>query len=307
MASTSPALMLDGSLGAIEIGVIIAIFLYGIQTLQTFNYHSDFPKDSRLLKTTVAVVWLLELGHTTCICHALYFMTIKFYGHPEHIGSPPISLILTDLFTPIISIIVQTFFALRVRVVSKRWPIPILCFVLNFVRFVANIGFVVKLLQHPEFSYAVTTLHWLVTLANSIAPAVDIIIAGSLCYFLWQVRDSEFHHTKRMVDTIILWTLETTLATSLAGLMTLILFLTRDDLAWFVFYTIQAKVFSNSLLASLNGRKRLRTHQQPTNIPSSHFIGLESTAPARDPELVIRMQRMTTTDRDIIKDAVSAI
>ncbi|KAJ7115662.1 hypothetical protein C8R44DRAFT_793135 [Mycena epipterygia] len=37
MMSNLPSL--DGTLGNLEIGLVLATFLYGIQTLQTFNYY----------------------------------------------------------------------------------------------------------------------------------------------------------------------------------------------------------------------------------------------------------------------------
>ncbi|KAJ7094380.1 hypothetical protein C8R44DRAFT_384962 [Mycena epipterygia] len=277
-SDSTPAL--DGTLGAVEIGVVLATFLYGIQTLQTFNYYRDFPNDTRILKTMVTAVWLLELGHTICTCHALYSVTVTFYGQPQHIADPPLSLILTTLFSPVIVIIVQTFFAIRVGVLSARWLIPGLCCILNFVRLAANLGLVVELVKHSSFSFAVEKLHWLVLITTSIGPSVDLILAASLCYCLWRVRDLQ--QTRRIVDTIILWTIETTVITSLAGAMMLILFLARQDLSWFVFFLVQAKVFSNSLLASLNGRKRFRSpaHAPHTNIGSVQFI--DSSTPTRN-------------------------
>lgn len=47
---------LDGSIGAIEIGAALGAFLFGIETLQTFNYYRNFPKDSNLLKGTVSLL-----------------------------------------------------------------------------------------------------------------------------------------------------------------------------------------------------------------------------------------------------------
>jgi hypothetical protein len=45
---------LNGNLGALEIGIVLGVFLFGIETLQTFNYYKRFPKDSNLLKATVS-------------------------------------------------------------------------------------------------------------------------------------------------------------------------------------------------------------------------------------------------------------
>jgi hypothetical protein len=45
---------LNGNLGALEIGSVLGVFLFGIETLQTFNYYRRSPKDSNLLKPAVS-------------------------------------------------------------------------------------------------------------------------------------------------------------------------------------------------------------------------------------------------------------
>ncbi|KAJ7760341.1 hypothetical protein B0H16DRAFT_1688673 [Mycena metata] len=50
--------------------------------------------------------------------------------------------------------------------------------------------------------------------ASSVGPAVDGLIAVSMCFCLWRLRRSGVKRTQRMVDTLIVWTVETTLITS---------------------------------------------------------------------------------------------
>ncbi|KAJ7760342.1 hypothetical protein B0H16DRAFT_1532009 [Mycena metata] len=57
MSDTFQFPALDGTLGAMEIGAILGAFLFGIETLQTFNYYRQFREDSKILKATVAVIW----------------------------------------------------------------------------------------------------------------------------------------------------------------------------------------------------------------------------------------------------------
>ncbi|KAJ7908993.1 hypothetical protein B0H13DRAFT_2330844 [Mycena leptocephala] len=112
-----------------------------------------------------------------------------------------------------------------------------------------------------------------------------------------------------MVDTIILWTVETTLLTTISGALQLILFLTRrHDLSWLVFFLIQAKLFSNSMLASLNGRTQFRqtagtsrvvafdsTAQQHSVRDFTYSCFLTKTLTGRIPNVVIRMHQMSET------------
>ncbi|KAJ6595807.1 hypothetical protein DFH09DRAFT_1305586 [Mycena vulgaris] len=225
-----PSLDLNGSLGAIEIGVVLGVFLFGIVTLQTFNYYRDFPKDSRLLKASVGLVWFLELGHTISALHALYCQTVTFYGHPNHISSPPPSEEMTILFAALIYTVVQLFFANRVRKLSGRWYIMALACVLGLLRFVGHISIVALLLEHSNVPILLQW-RWLVSASLSLDLVVDILIliTASLSYCLWTLRLCDSKRTRTMVDTLILWAIESTLITSTASVIQIILFMTRTD------------------------------------------------------------------------------
>ncbi|KAJ6595541.1 hypothetical protein DFH09DRAFT_1357495 [Mycena vulgaris] len=252
----------DDSLGAIQIGGICSTFLFGIGTLQTFYYFRQFPKDSALLKGTVALIWVLELGHTVACWHALYSMTVTFYCQPQYLAHPPHSLQVTILFSAPINAIVQIFFANRVRVLSGRWLIPTICWLIILLRAACTFALFWIILNIASLSALKAKWEWLVATGLCLGVAVDGIVAISMCYCLWNARESRFEHTKRMVDTLILWSIETGMVTSGTSIVMLILFLARNDFSWFPFYLILAKLFSNSLLAALNGRQRFRSHPE---------------------------------------------
>ncbi|KAJ6523883.1 hypothetical protein DFH09DRAFT_1329747 [Mycena vulgaris] len=111
-ASITSGPALDSTLGAMEIGTAVATFLSGILTLQTLNYYGEFPKDSILLRSTIAIIWLFEFGHTICSSHAIYWMTVTTYDRPPNsfIPEPPQSLIVTLFFAAGIDPVSQVFF-----------------------------------------------------------------------------------------------------------------------------------------------------------------------------------------------------
>ncbi|KAJ6555045.1 hypothetical protein DFH09DRAFT_1365995 [Mycena vulgaris] len=258
---TSPAL--DGTLGALEIGTVIGVFLFGMATLQTFNYYGQFPEDSKILKVTVAVIWFLELGHTICSLHGIYSITVTFYGQPPEDAflKPPPSIVATLLFSGTIDALVQLFFGNRIRVLSGRPIFLVISAAFATLRFVCDITLAARLwIDNAGFTILRTKVLWEMITASSIGPAGDIFIAVVMCHWLWQRRDtgSHFNRTRRMVDTLIIWTIETTLVTSIAGIMQLVLILARNDLTFIPFYLIQPKLFLNAMLAGLNRRTRFR-------------------------------------------------
>ncbi|KAF7356269.1 Saposin B-type domain-containing protein [Mycena venus] len=295
MATPPPKLPpLDGTLGDIQIALVVATWLFGIGSLQAWNYYREFPKDPKILKGLVGGIWLLELGYTIVCWHAMYIITVTFYGKPQHILEPPLSLVFPIFFNALIAIAVQTFFVYRVKVLSGKWLIPILCCAMNLARLGFNMLLFAKLSQRPQFTLLTTVFNWEIILVSSIGPAVDIIVAASLVYYLWHRRNTDFKQTNRMVDTIIIWTVETTLLTTISGVMQLVLFLARrHDLSWLVFFLIQGKLFSNSLMASLNGRSRFRTPTAGTNAMAWSTGG--STANNVNTDVVIRMHQISET------------
>ncbi|KAJ6481288.1 hypothetical protein C8R47DRAFT_594998 [Mycena vitilis] len=282
-AAMTPALDFIGDL---QIGLVLATWLFGIMTLQTFNYYREFPKDHNVLKGLVTGIWLLEFGHTVSSWHAMYTMTVTFYGQPQHIVNPPISLTFPVFFHGLITIGVQTFFVYRLRVLSGKWLIPIICWTLNLVRLGSLILLSGLLFHDPTITLLTTQYKWEVALSSALGPTVDIIFAGSLVYFLWHRRNPDIPHASRkIVDTIIIWTVETTLLTTITGVIQLILFLTRqDDSTWLIFFLIQAKLFSNSMLASLNGRARFR---------GTGVLTFGSSTAAQNTEVVIHREQMS--------------
>ncbi|KAJ7114858.1 hypothetical protein C8R44DRAFT_984227 [Mycena epipterygia] len=318
-AMSAPAL--DGTLGALEIGTVLGTFLFGLLTLQTFNYYRQFPEDSKTLKITVAVLWVLELAQSICALYGIYNITVTNYGEPPNnfILNPPQSQILTIFFSGTIEALVQIFFGNRIRVLSGRAYIFFLCIVLAILGFVCDM-ILLAAFWIPSGGYAQVAAkeHWEVLTTQIVSPAGDMIIALSLCYWLWRVRDTEINRTRRMVDTLILWTCETTLVTSGAGIVQLILFLTRKDLAYIAVFLMQPKLFSNAMMASLNGRARFRFTEmtitgstQPLEFDSrsrreeGHRIFLDTVSRMRG-SVVVQIPH-TTEGYNISKDKTEAV
>ncbi|KAF7344672.1 Saposin B-type domain-containing protein [Mycena venus] len=308
---------LDGILGNAEIGVALAAFLFAIETLQTYDCYRDYPRDQLALKTLESPLpaWcsssfstkfrLLELGTIICSWHGVgrdVPPSILIFELQE-LPIVPLSLVMGILIQEIIKFCVQSFFTFHVQVLSKRWMIPILAFILTTVRLGFNAALVAVLFKTPEFTVVTLHLRWMMITISGIGPVVDISVAVSLCYFFWRSKGkSGFQRTSRMLDSLIIWTVETTALTVLSGALELIFFLAKEDLTWLIFYFIQAKVLGNSMVASLNGQHR-QEHRFRSGEPlQPHVLGFDSTQPSlRDTSLVVRMQHFTATDIDDIR------
>ncbi|KAF7358640.1 Saposin B-type domain-containing protein [Mycena sanguinolenta] len=290
---------LDSTLGAVEIGAIVGTFLFGIETLQVYLYFDKYTEDTVLLKSLVTATWIFELGHTIATLHAIYALTVTYYAQPQYLESTPRSIPATILFSALIYVVVQSFFANRVRVLSGTRFIPVICWTMTGLRVIASLTLMGIQWADPTITILKGEFRWLMIVAVSLNMAVDTVIMLSMCYCLWMVRHSRFKQTRRMIDTLLVWTVETGVATCFTTGMFLILFLARNDFSWFPFFVVQAKLYSNSFLVSLNGRQRLRESGKMVDI-SIGPIAQTNSQPSRG--LVIEMSKVVEKDTSISND-----
>ncbi|KAJ6555284.1 hypothetical protein B0H10DRAFT_2201677 [Mycena sp. CBHHK59/15] len=296
---------LDSTLGAIEVGGVVSTYLFGIETLQAYYYFRKFPADSVWLKVMVAAVWLFELGHTIAVWHAIYCVTVTFYGQPQHLQDPPLSLEMTIFFSLMINAAVQIFFTNRVRVLSGKWMIPVACWALAIFRAICN--FVVLGLQwkNRDLSAMQTKFKWLMTTGLAVGLTVDIVVTLAMCYWLRKMSSTKFSRTKDIADALLVWAVESGVATSTASAMLLILVMYRHPLR-----TPCSSLFKPPVsdpARCLNGRQRFRStaHLEQVNLstmPKTGTVGQFATERSRG--MVIEMSRMTETDANTLSKDV---
>ncbi|KAJ7851099.1 hypothetical protein B0H13DRAFT_2360378 [Mycena leptocephala] len=290
-----PAVSFDvnSTLGAVEIGVLVSYVLFGVTTTQTYIYYSRFPDDSRKLKALVAFVWyggllvecnraperrfgirFCEFGHALCIGHALYVYTIFDYAHPERIlGTPPISFTVGIVFSGVIGASVQAFFSFRIYGLSKTLYIPILTWGMSFVRLVLSAVIFFEALGVAAVDVSEVKWQWLLTATWSISAANDLTVTATLVVLLYRERRNAHTRTGPLVDKLILWTIETGMLTSSASVVMLACYVTMKNnynFIWAGVFNVLPRLFSNSLLASLNSRTTLRAMNE-VPLPSLHF------------------------------------
>ncbi|KAJ6484006.1 hypothetical protein C8R45DRAFT_1214890 [Mycena sanguinolenta] len=264
-----PALVdVSPTLGALELGVLLSYLLFGVTTTQLYVYYTRFPDDPWKLKLLVAFVWACEATHSACVAHALYLYTILNYGNPKSlIQALPFTFDTAVLFASIITAFVQGFFAYRIYILGKRRIMaPAIFWAISTFRLIACLGIFGTGVRMTSLVTYEAEFGWLMNTVWGIGAANDIGITVSLVYLLYTQRNEIRTKTVPLVDKLIVWTIETGMMTSAWALLTLIFFAAMGhNFVWLAIYIIGARVFSNSLLASLNGRSTLRAMEAPTS------------------------------------------
>ncbi|KAF8825079.1 hypothetical protein HHX47_DHR7000773, partial [Lentinula edodes] len=81
--AASPNATVSETFGAMYIGAMISMSLYGITTLQTYFFFLNYVQDHISIKALVAVVWVLDTVRSGLMCHAMYQYLIMGYIYPE--------------------------------------------------------------------------------------------------------------------------------------------------------------------------------------------------------------------------------
>jgi len=198
------------------------------------------------------------------------------FAHPQRLLFLVRSLLVSFVFSSVIAAFVQGFFSFRIYSLSKSLYIPGFTWILSFARVlfcVIGVGYATQPnmtvlgFVEGQHTWTLYTL-WVVSAMN------DLIIAATLVYWLFRQRNSlKVMRTVALVDKIIIWTIETGVLTGATTSLTLVLFvINQRNFAWLAPSVLTARLFSNSLLASLNSRTTLRGMNE-TTLPRSGPTG----------------------------------
>ncbi|KAL0948357.1 hypothetical protein HGRIS_010940 [Hohenbuehelia grisea] len=281
-----------GDIGAIEIGILCSVILYGMATLQTILYHIRFKrKDSRPLRTIIGIIWFAGLGHSVFACWTLYTVTIRDYNQSFEELSFPSTIIAAVLFGSLIQPLVQAVYAARVYQFSKRWFIPAVCWCISANIFGSTALLSYKALVSPPLTEFEKEWTWLIAATLTATAIVDVLISASMCYHLHRHRGLSYQRSSLVLNKLIIWTMQTGLITSLsitAIASTVTFILIKHRFIWLAIFMVLTGLYSNALLALLNGRWQLSGHYDST-------LRTLSNPPS---QLMLPLQHITFTNSD---------
>ncbi|KAI0279798.1 hypothetical protein BGY98DRAFT_1095878 [Russula aff. rugulosa BPL654] len=274
----SPSLQNTNGTALLAAAMFCAAFS-GVLAVQIFFYHHKYPNDHRLYKVVVAWFWLIDTMQTTSIAVAAWSYLIRHNGDPETPTEISTPYSIAVYCTRRVLICQQAFFLTQNstdpinRTDSKASEYTSV--VLSVIRFGLSTG-----KGHSRFANVLLT--WggtvtviiselfmakslvnfserykpLVDVAFSLAAVADIYIACVLCYFLKDSRRDAPLGTKRMLDMLVIMTINNGALTSVFSIATFILWLTMQTNAIFLAVLFMTgKCYSNSQMATFNMRK----------------------------------------------------
>ncbi|THH03285.1 hypothetical protein EW145_g6378 [Phellinidium pouzarii] len=248
------------------IGYSVATTLYGITCLQLYLYYRNHQKDSLPLKILVGILWVLDTLTTICVAHTLYTYLVLKLGSTDTIFIIPWSYALQTETVDLITFITQTFFAWQIWKVSKNKFVVLSIELLAASALGLDIEVVVHLFRDPSGASLASPTVWITgSVVQGLDALCDIVITICFIYYL-NSRRSGIKPTERIIDNLIVYALSRkgVRRTDKASRVTQIIFVSLDvafpgQVYWLPFQQTVGKLYVNSVLASLNSRRALRT------------------------------------------------
>ncbi|EJD43196.1 hypothetical protein AURDEDRAFT_185646 [Auricularia subglabra TFB-10046 SS5] len=232
------------TIGVIEIGVALALFLTGIMVMQALHYFRTYKDDSCAIRSLVSTLCVAEVIHSALLSNAVYYYTISAAGTVGGVGAITLSMQASMAFIGPMQFAVRTWFCfVRVRRLSGRVTLSIFCWIPVLSALVLALGGVIITSRRPVWEVAKTpTFRGLAISMFCISATADALIAAVTCW-----------------NMLVRFTLCSGLLTSVGSVAEAVTYLVWRNFVFLAICIVVAKLFSISLLASLNDRLAIAT------------------------------------------------
>ncbi|KAI0769909.1 hypothetical protein C8Q74DRAFT_857789 [Fomes fomentarius] len=245
----SPAVL---TYGPIFVGVVFNVLLYGIMITQTYLYFNVYRKDRLWMKLFVALLFLCDTLNCIFDITFLYIPLVSNFGNNTSLTYATWVFATDPVMTALIGSLVQCFFAWRVKVLTDSIPAVAFIALCAIFQFCGGLGTSIAVGMIPKFvefqKFEIIVIIWL-----AFSAVADCAITIAL---VWHLRKHKtgFAATDDIVNRIIRLTVQTGLITALCALIDLVLFLATPTGLHLAFNLPLSKLYTNSLMSSLNSR-----------------------------------------------------
>ncbi|KAJ7203073.1 hypothetical protein GGX14DRAFT_699035 [Mycena pura] len=255
----------QSTIGALLTGCLFSVGLSAVLGFQTFLYFRIFPMDSLKYKILVAWIWLFDATHTILICTSVWQYVVINFNNPDFVAE--IVPLITVAVTAITTLIVNIFYGWRLhRMSNGNWILTGLISILLLARIGLAFVTTVEMILTRTFINFAAHFSAVFTAGLSVSAATDIVVSFARYYYVRNLQQG-YPSTQEMVDAVVIFTINDgcLICAVIIAAITCLLCM-PDNLIYLGIYFTIAKLYSNSVLATLNLRNWYR-HQRPMGIP----------------------------------------
>ncbi|KAJ7116968.1 hypothetical protein C8R44DRAFT_879501 [Mycena epipterygia] len=289
----------DNVFGVVLLAVVLSAILYGVGIVQFWLYIRKYHSiDPLLIKSVVVAVLLCDTCQQALTTQSMYRTLITSMTDPSILTGAVNTAVIQLYFGGTVGAIVQQFFCWRIYKVGKSAVVPGIVSLASWVVFVLLYYTVTKFGE--DGLLADSTLQTLVIVTNSLSAAVDVMITLTLAFLLHSVKTG-FRQSTDLINRLMIFTFTTGIPTSVFALLSAICVGAFPKTQIYIFfYIILGRLYTNSLLVTLNSREFIRSGST-TGGGEEYAVELSAANPRsqqhRDP-ISVRITSRTETEHD---------
>ncbi|KAJ7586792.1 hypothetical protein C8J56DRAFT_107164 [Mycena floridula] len=262
--------------GPILIGAFLSTVLYGVSLVQMFIYYRTAKRDPLWMRLLVLYLLIAETANTGFNIALVYEPLILKFGEKVALVTSPVFLRADGAVTVAISTPVQLFMAWRIKALTGSMLAAAGIGLLAVVACAGGIATSVFVTLKPNFQqfnqFTAAPSTWLIASA-----VCDVAIAVLLFYALSK-KKSGFADMDDYITRIMLITVQTGALTAVAALADAIVFVSiKESTIFFSWDLSLSKLYTNTLLSSLNARNSWYNFNGPRKGPNALFATSESS------------------------------
>ncbi|KAF7323511.1 hypothetical protein MKEN_00570700 [Mycena kentingensis (nom. inval.)] len=316
-ATAVQSLDVTTTLGALWVGCLVSVALSAIVGFQTFLYFRCVvvplsshmaqrgvecsPTDAWPYRLLVVWIWLNDTVNTVGLCSTMWEYGILQFGDSRGLLSVPPPLSLNTFSAAVIGLTANSFYVWRITKMSqtKHYWLPMILAVILLGRSGLMFFSATQIALVGNWFVVVRRFKNMFTAALAVAAASDILISVTRYYHLRRLRAG---HPSDLVDSVVVFTINDGLLTSALAIGAILCFLLiENSFIWMALYLPLAKLYCNSVLATLNLRNWNR-HR-----PNRITLGAYPALVPRPSMAFVSAQRMqprpsSSFDRELDKD-----
>ncbi|KAJ2924094.1 hypothetical protein H1R20_g4079, partial [Candolleomyces eurysporus] len=259
--ASNPYILLTGPL---LMGSLISFFLNGAFAMQIYHYYMNYAStDRRFFVFLVVVVVIVEILHMFFSTHTTYSILAVGFTDPRVFINTPWSGAALPALNGTVGLCTQVFFAWRILVLTKSiWGKMSAGLVVLTAGMQCAASYGVTI----QFTLLARQLDLLRTLKRTVIVWLagsficDVLISITMVIILTKARGATaYTGSKNVLNALIVHTIENGMVTTACALVDLICYLLfPDNLFYVCFEYLLGRLYANVLLATLNGRQRMR-------------------------------------------------
>ncbi|KAF7288438.1 hypothetical protein HMN09_01396500 [Mycena chlorophos] len=252
------------TIGALYAGSLASVALSAVLAIQTLLYFMFFSADNIRFKGIVGWVWASDTAHTISVAVAIWQYGVLNFSQPQYLLDIAPALSATVALTGITTLNSNVFYGWRIHRMSKgnlKLTIPI--GLLAVTRIVMVIFLSVEMILCETWALISLRFKPMLVAALGISAATDIMLAATRYFFLRELKQG-YMGVPEMVDAVVIFTINDGLLTCTIVVAAIICFaLMPQNYIWVGIYLTLSKLYSNSILVTLNLRNWYRHKNRP--------------------------------------------